>query len=160
MDFRLRDDTAKWFNKIDSSSPLKTKFDLYYFCLIFGFASGRKTDPTANGRKAPEFIPYFVEDFKPAQKTLIGLLIISELKAHGIDVTEKDDVRKVIQGLVDPNTVTNLSDEGMRLMNMYVSGGYDHLAEIKEEKPLKSDTFMIEFTVLLDELISGSPNWT
>ena len=37
MSFRLRTDAEKWFSEI-ADHPGTLKFDLYYFCLMAGFA--------------------------------------------------------------------------------------------------------------------------
>ena len=36
MPFRLREDAERWFSALDGKEPTKTKFDLYYFCLMAG----------------------------------------------------------------------------------------------------------------------------
>ena len=52
MAFRLRQDSQDWFSKIDGKPPIRTKFDLFYFCLLAGLMSGRRTDPAQGGRAA------------------------------------------------------------------------------------------------------------
>jgi hypothetical protein len=102
---------------------------------MLGFAAGRKAD--ASG---PEFVGYYVDDYKSSQRLICGLLIIAELKRLGINMTEKAAVRKVIADLFDPNSATGLSDEGMRSLNQYASGGFVYLNE-NREKPHHADEF-------------------
>ena len=121
MPFILREDAEKWFAELDGNEPIKTKFDLYYFCLISGLASGRKSDARSLG--AREIVGSFIQDYRPAQLLLIGLLVVAEARKGGIDLSEKDAVRGVFKDLVDPDSHTKLTDEGMRCMNAYASGG-------------------------------------
>jgi len=148
-DFRLRQDAEKWFSEIQNREPIKSKYDLYYFCLVLGLVTGRQSDPVADKRAAPEFIGYFIDDYKASQRMIMGLLIIAELKRRGIDSGEKATVRKVIQSIVTPQSQTNLTDEGMRLMNGYASGGYDYLTENRDSKPFTVDQFLRDYVGLV-----------
>ena len=151
--FRLRLDAEQWFSNIQGKAPIKSKFDLYYFCLMLGLVTGRHSDPTADKKTAQEFIDYFIDDYKSARRLIIGLLIIAELKKHGIEPTEKPAVRKIIQSIVTPETQTNLTEGGMKLMNAYASGGYDFLAENRESKPFTVDQFLRDYVVMVGEAL-------
>ena len=101
----------------------------------------------------------FIEDYRAAQRLIIGLLIFAELKRLGIDLSEKASVRKTIRDLVDPQSPTNLTDEGMRLLNAYASGGYDYLAEMRSSKPYTVEEFLRDFVGLVGKATSENPNW-
>ncbi|WP_447909480.1 hypothetical protein [Brevundimonas bullata] len=151
MAFRLRNDAEKWFSELDGKEPTKTKFDLYYFCVMAGLASGRSSDPSAAGVGTKEFMSDFIQDYKPAQRLLLGLLVVAEVKRGGIDLDEKAAVREVFKRLVTPNASTNLTDEGMRCMNAYASGGYEFLAEQRDTKPASAQEFLRDYVALIDE---------
>jgi hypothetical protein len=53
--------------------------------------------------------------------------------------------------LVDPQSPNQLTDDGMRRMNAYASGGYDFLAERRETKPFTGEEFLRDFVQLIDE---------
>ena len=125
LSFKLRSDAEKWFSEVDGKEPARTKFDLYYFCLMAGLASRRSSDPTSLGISAREIVDDFIQDYRPAQRLLIGLLVVAEVRKGGIDLKEKADVRKEFKRLVTPDTKTGLTDEGMRCLNAYASGGYN-----------------------------------
>lgn len=150
MPFRLREDAEKWFDKIAKKAPFKTDFDLFYFCLIAGFASGRTVDPSAGGATR-EFVKNFIDDYRPAQRLIIGLLIVAELRKGKIDLAEKQTVRNTIRRLVDPQSVNGLTDEGMKRLNAYASGGYEYLAEKRSEKPYAAEDFLRDFVGLVGE---------
>lgn len=151
MPFRLREDAESWFKELDGKEPAKTKFDLYYFCLMAGLASGRTSDPSAFG--AREIIDEFIQDYQPAQRLLIGLLVAAEVRRGGIDLGEKAAVRAVFTRLVTPASKTQLTDEGMRCMNAYASGGFDYLAESRDSAPASPEEFIRDFVGLVGEAV-------
>jgi hypothetical protein len=154
--FRLRSDAEKWFSEIDGREPTKTKFDLYYFCLMAGLTSGRSSDPAGAGVQAREIIDDWIQDYKPAQRLLIGLLVVAELRKGGINLQEKSAVRGVFKRLVSPNSSTGLTDEGMRCMNAYASGGYEYMAESRETKPASVEEFLRDYLLLIDDATSAA----
>ena len=151
MPFRIREDAERWFKELDGKEPAKAKFDLYYFCLMAGLASGRTSDPSGLG--AREIIDEFIQDYQPAQRLLIGLLVAAEVQRGGIDLSEKAAVRAVFGRLVTPGSKTQLTDEGMRCMNAYASGGYDFLAESRDVPPASPEEFLRDFVGLVGEAI-------
>ena len=151
MPFRLREDAERWFAALDGKEPAKTKFDLYYFCLVAGLASGRTRD--AAGLGAREIVDEFIQDYQPAQRLLIGLLVAAEARRRGIDLDEREAVRAVFADLVTPGSKTLLTDEGMRCMNAYASGGYDFLAESRDMPPASPEEFVRDFVGLVEEAI-------
>lgn len=152
--FRLRADAEAWFSEIERSQHVRSKFDLYYFCLMAGFASGRASDNQTSGIGSKEFIDYFIDDYKPASRLLIGLLVIAEMKYKGIDVSEKAAVRALFKSLVDANNGSNnLTEEGMKRMNAYASGGFEYLAEQRDTKPYSVEEFLRDYVALLDSAL-------
>ncbi|KAM3091288.1 hypothetical protein ACKFKG_26250 [Phormidesmis sp. 146-35] len=157
--FRMRQDAENWFFNIRGQKPIQTKFDLYYFCLMIGLATGRKSEPAKRCPDFTDFVDNFVKDYKPYQRLIIGLLIRTELSRLGVVVTEKDEVRKLFVELVDPTSPTNLTDVGMERMNEYSSGGYDYLAEKLNSKPYYVEEFLRTYAKLLRNAINQNPHW-
>lgn len=153
MEFRLSQEGEAWFSNVRDKGPFKSKFDLYYLCLMMGMAAGRKADPAGQ-----EFIGYFIDDYKSSGRLIAGVLIVAELKGLGIDMTEKSDVRRVIAELLDPNTATGLSDEGMRNLNRFAAGGFAYLSE-NREKPHHADEFIADYRRLLNTAIEEGAIW-
>jgi hypothetical protein len=148
MAFRIRSDMQKWFSEVAQTGPIKTTFDIYYFCLMAGLLSGRRSEHAST-----EFVNTFVDDYKPVQTLIMGLLITAELKRLGIDVTEKKRVRELISKLFAPNTPTNLTDEGQRLLNSYASGGFDFISEERETKPYAVHEFLLDYPALIERAV-------
>ncbi len=153
MPFRLREDAEGWFKELDGKEPARTKFDLYYFCLMAGLASGRTSDPSDFG--AREIIDEFIQDYQPAQRLLIGLLVTAEVGRGGIDLSEKEAVRAVFGRLVAPDSRSQLTEEGMRCMNAYASGGYDFLSETRDVAPASPEEFLRDFVGLMCEAVAA-----
>ncbi|GAA0580574.1 hypothetical protein [Rhizomicrobium electricum] len=156
MNFRLRTDAKKWFSEVSGRSPFKTAFDVFYFCLIAGLVSGRHNELGQSENSSYEITDNFTEEFRAQRNLIIGLLILADLRAHGIDVHEKQSVRNTIQSLLDPHTQTGLSDLGVRLMNEYSSGGCDYLAE-RRAKPFLAEEFLRDFVQLVDSAVTSGP---
>lgn len=158
--FRLRQDTEDWFSNIYGKDKIvSAKFDLYYFCLMLGIATGRRSDPIKCCREVADFVDYFISDYRPYQRLIIGLLIRAELSRLGVSVTEKDEVRKLFVELVNPQNPTHLTDIGMNRLNEYSSGGYDYLAEKLNSKPYHVEEFLRTYTKLLRKAIEQESSW-
>ena len=158
MPFRLRKDARAWFKDIEpqlkSEAP---QFDLYYFCLMAGIASGRKAD--AVSEEAPEFIDYFPGEFRNRGRLIIAWFLARELKSLGITMHERSQIHGAINKLVDPRSSSQLSDAGMREINRYAAGGFDVLTETFEQRPIRLDVFLLSIAVLVDKQLCGNtPN--
>jgi len=149
--FRMRNDARTWFKQIADFEHFKTDFDQYYLCLMAGFASGRSNETGTT----TEMVESFVEDYKEASRFLIGLLVMAELKKAGIEIFERDSVRDMFKRLVDPHSPNQLTDEGMRRMNAYASGGYDYLSEQRETKPYSGEEFLRDYAQLIEGAVAA-----
>lgn len=149
--FRMRNDARTWFKQIADFEHFKTDFDQYYLCLMAGFASGRSNEVGTT----TEIVESFVEDYKEASRFLIGLLVMAELKQAGIEIFERESVRDMFRRLVDPHSPNQLTDEGMRRMNAYASGGYDYLSSERETKPYSGEEFLRDYAQLIDTAIAA-----
>lgn len=153
MEFRFSQAGEAWFSNVRDQVPFRSKFDLYYLCLMIGIAAGRKADPSG-----AEFIGYFIDDYKSSGRLIAGLLTVAELRGLGINMTEKADVRRVIAELLDPISATGLSDEGMRNLNRFAAGGFAYLSEHRE-KPHHADEFLADYQGLLGAAVIQADIW-
>lgn len=155
--FRIREDAYKWLSEVEKTLPGSTIFDLFYFCLVAGLVSARSSEPAQIGVSTKEMVDYFVIDYKPASSFLIAMLVVAELKREGIDVTEDGAVRDVFRRLVASGVENRLTDEGTRRMNAYASGGYEYLAERRDQKPNSGEEFLRDFAALIGDAIPLGP---
>jgi hypothetical protein len=149
MDFQLREDARKWFKDISDHYPLL--FDLYYLCLMAGFASGRRNTEIGSD-DVKGLVENFPGEFRSRGRLLVGLLINTELSRLGIDLDERDDVYSRVAKLVDPNSPSYMSNEGVRLMNQYAHGGFDALCEYFGDRPRSIETFIRKYFRCISEL--------
>lgn len=149
--FRLRKDAEKWFREIADAPPFKVKWDVYYLCLMAGFASGRSSESTA----ATDIFERYPEEYRPARHFLIGLLVIAELKLTGVNRSDKAQVRELFKKLVQPNGTNDLTDLGMKRMNAYASGGYEYLAENRDQRPFSVEEFLQSYPALIAKALEN-----
>ena len=145
--FRLRHDAAKWFKHIRASGYYKMDFDSYYLCLLVGLAARRK-EAVAKG-EAADLVEHFPGEYKASGGLLAGLVVCAELDHHGIDVEERKDVQSQLRRLLDPESSSRLSDEGVGEMNSYASGGFEYLCEKLQDPPRDVSAFLPRYMELL-----------
>jgi hypothetical protein len=135
------------FRKSRISNTLKSSSTNITFVL---WQASQVVEVTEAG-PSTELVDYFVEEYKSASRFLIGLLVIAELKKSGIEVGERGPVRALFKRLVDPHSPNQLTDEGMRRMNAYASGGYEYLAERRDARPYSGEEFLRDYVELINE---------
>lgn len=151
MPFRLRNEADKWFRNINKSSKngFQTDFDSYYFCFIAGITCGRKK--TVPISETSELVEYFPDRFKMRGKLIVALFLCRELIGLGVQFKEKKAVHNAISKLINPNSPSFLSDDGMKEFNKYANGGFEVLTEWFSDRPRSLDTFLMLFKVKLDQ---------
>jgi len=151
----MRPEVDDWFRHISKQEPLQTKFDLYYLCLLLGLASGRSDKPTS----ATEFVDDFVRDYKPMQRLIIGLMLVTELSRLGVDLAERGEVQIQIARYLDPNSPADLTEEGFNRLNAYASGGFNYIVEQLGDKPRNIEEFLQIYVKMLRSSTAGNELW-
>ncbi len=146
MPFRLRKDTRHWFQ--DISGDFVVDFDMYYLCLVAGLsAGGRRID--IKSTETTELVDYFPGPYKETNRIIISLFLATEIERMGVSTDDREAVHKQISKLVDPRTPSQLSEEGMKLMNQISYGGFDMLTEQFEDRPRSTEVFLVKFNHLV-----------
>ena len=145
MPFRLRSEAADWFKDVKSELGAAPMFDMYYFCLIVGLATN-KLSPVPDAETA-ELVDSFPGEYAAEGRLIMALFISRELRRQGVRFSERAAVNTSIRKLVDPNTPSRLSAEGLKVLNQYSHGGYEVLCspEWFEDRPRKLETFLVLF---------------
>lgn len=152
MDFQLRKDARRWFKDIYGPDRYSLLFDLYYLCLMAGFATGRRNTEISSD-DVDDLVGYFPGDFQSHGRLLVGLLLHTELSRLGIDLDERDAVYRRVAELVEPNSPSYMSNEGVRLMNQYAHGGFDALCEyFGDDRPRSVETFIRKYFRCISDL--------
>jgi hypothetical protein len=154
MPFRLRKDAREWFKGI--SDELSLDFDVYYFCLMAGLASGKKAFLPAN--EATDLVQDFPGDYRSRGRLIVALLLTRELRRMGIEFNERTALHSEIAKLIDPLSSTHLSAAGMDEINHYAFGGFDVLADWFEDRPRHLETFLPQFHQRLRESLKDRPS--
>jgi hypothetical protein len=156
VSFRLRAEADDWFKGIDSKDgPIHTKFDQYYLCLMLGLATGR----TDKFQGAPEFVDYFVADYAAVGRLLVALLVVAEAERLGVELTDKADVKRLLDEYLDPKPHANLTEKGFQRLNDYANGGYNTLVEAIPERPRHVESFLQVYTAMIADKMNQSKSW-
>lgn len=148
MPFRLRRDTRTWFK--DISKEFELDFDMYYLCLIAGIsAGGRKADIKTSD--TTELVDTFPGSYREKSRIIIALFLAGEIDRVGISSDDREAMHAQIRELVDPRTPSQLSDEGMRIMNQISYGGFDLLTEEFDDRPRSLETFLVAYSRLVGD---------
>jgi len=141
MPFRLRKDAKEWFKGV--TDDLGLDFDMFYFCLMAGLATGRKTFSSAS--EATDLAQDFPGEYRSRGRIIVALLLTRELKMLGIKFEERTALHREIGKLIDPLSSAHLSTPGMDAINHYASGGFDVLTEWFDDRPRHLETFLPQF---------------
>lgn len=149
MPFRLRKDAREWFKGI--SDDLALDFDIFYFCLMAGLATGRKAFLPAN--EATDLAQDFPGDYRSRGRIIVALLLTRELKKLGIKFEERATLHREIGKLIDPLSSTHLSSPGMDEINNYSFGGFDVLTDWFDDRPRHLETFLPQYRQYLKKVL-------
>ena len=114
MSFRMRPEVDEWFKHIFKQGPIQTKFDLYYFCLMMGLASGR----SEKGQNSVEFVQNFVGDYRPVQRLILGVFIVAEMSRLGLELNDRTEVQALINKNLDSTDSAHLSPSGFETLSL------------------------------------------
>lgn len=137
MSFYLHIRARPWFGIKEgvpfaqTSSPGKSTrflmFDAFYCCLLVGLdlrrhGKGEQLEPS-------EFTKGYPEDYRSQAELIAGLLVDAELARQDIREDDKQSIEQEMVRLLDLSSVTRLSDEGDRYLNLYAEAGFEKLEE-------------------------------
>jgi hypothetical protein len=155
MPFRLNNDAKKWFKDISKDFGHASQFDMYYFCLMAGLATNTLTHIPDS--ETSELVDSFPAEYAAKGRLIISLFISRELRRQGVEFTERAAVNSSIRRLVDPNSPSRLSSEGMKLLNQYSNGGFEVLVgwfgNTPDDRPRMLATFLPLFQRHLEKAL-------
>jgi hypothetical protein len=141
-----------WFKTIKGGqdSGFHLDFDIYYYCLLAGLSRSKK-NPDLPKKDTVEIIRHFPAEYISNKHFIIALFLKTELDLLGIQLNEKKALDKELSRLLDPNSPTSLSEEGMKELNHYTFGGFRELQEHFPEAPRSLDGFLVGYYQFLNE---------
>lgn len=146
-DFRILKDARPWFKDLYSKEEgLVIDFEIYYFCLMAGLASGKKrSDLTTT--ETTELVQHFPGRYKDRGKIIVSLFLARYLASFGVTLTDKKSAHNQISKLISPTSPNYLSDEGMKELNKYAAAGYDEIIGWFEDRPRTLESFLRTFAL-------------
>jgi hypothetical protein len=140
MYFQLVDEARDWFAPI--RKDLEFEFDIYYFCLMMGLASGYKTS-LEGGR---DLVADFPGGYRSRARLIVAAFLRTELDYRRVDLSDRESLGNELRKLLDPMSSSGLSDEGMKELNQFAKGGLFKLQEVFESgRPTSLQSFLLVY---------------
>jgi hypothetical protein len=154
--FKMQPEVDDWFRHILKNGPIQTKFDLYYFCLMMGLASGK----TESAENAVEFVGYFVGEYRSSQRLILGLLIVAEAARLGLELGDRMEIESLMKNYLDSANPAQLTEAGFARLNDYANGGFIAITEaLQGVKPYQVETFLQWYSKELEKRVEANPFW-
>jgi hypothetical protein len=146
-DFRILKDARPWFKDLYSKEEgLVIDFEIYYFCLMAGLATGKKrSDLTTTD--TTELVQHFPGRYKERGKIIVSLFLARYLASLGVTLTDKKTAHNQISKLISPTSPNYLSDDGMKELNKYAAAGYEEIVGWFEDRPRTLESFLRTFAL-------------
>ena len=100
------------------------------------------------------FVTYWINKYESVSRLLISQLIVAEVEKNGISLTDKKEVQKESERLLQNADNTKLSKEGMRLMNAYAAGGFHEIRSQFATKPYTMHVFLRKYVEVVNQIVS------
>lgn len=124
-------------------------FDGFYACLLLGVLKARlgKKDDLETQR----FIEGYPTEYSASRDFIAALVVDAELRRVGTDKYDQSDFERGISRLLQVDSPTGLSAEGLEAANLYAAGGFSFLEERLRPRPGNSTSFFLRFHDLCEE---------
>jgi len=154
--FRMKPEVDHWFKHIMNTGPIKTKFDLYYFCLIAGLVKGQSIE-LVNGQ---EFNDTFVSEYQSSQRIILGMFLIAEMSRLGIEFDDREEIRILINKYFESSSTSNLKNEGYSGLNDYANAGFIFLRENYADTPRRVEDFLQWYITNISKQVEACHIWS
>ena len=154
-DFRILKDARPWFKDLYSKEEgLVIDFEIYYFCLMAGLATGKKrSDLTTT--ETTELVQHFPGRYKERGKIIVSLFLARYLASLGVTLIDKKTAHNQISKLISPTSPNYLSDDGMKELNKYAAAGYDEIIGWFEDRPRTLESFLRTFALKINTQVQS-----
>jgi hypothetical protein len=149
-DFRILKDARAWFKDVYSKDEGFTiDFEVYYFCLMAGLATGQKRSDLST-TETTELVQNFPGNYKDKGKIIVSVFLARHLASLGVTLTDKKIAHNEISKLINPSSPNYLSEDGMKELNKYAAAGYDEIITWFEERPRTLESFLRIYSLKLE----------
>ena len=149
MPFYFLKEAASWFKHITGSTEVK--FDLYYYCFMAGIAA--EEVQVFDNKDTTELVSNWPGPYRQYRGVLMAVLLQKELQRLAIPLSDRAEMHKEIERLLDPLDPAGLSTKGFEMANKYAAGGFHTLSRWFVEPPMHIDTFLPKFKKKISEAI-------
>jgi len=127
--FRLHNNARKWGNDLvkGDSGPINIEFDLYYIFLLVGLGLEKKI-PLEQSLSS-EIVRNYPKSYLSQKYKIAMLLLYTDLKESGFDLSNRDIVKSKIQETFSANSQNHLTEDAGKLLNNYANGGFEAIRE-------------------------------
>lgn len=157
MSFIMPTGARDFFKLIESrreAPKFDSMFDYYYLCLMIGLDS-RLLASEDSDLESAEFVKAYPADYHAQADLVAGLLIDAELDRKGINPEDRESIEQEMLRLLDLQSATRLSDEGMRLLNRYAAEGFKLLRD-RVLQPQNLEDFLVAYQSFWQEPSSAA----
>ena len=154
-DFRILKDAKPWFKDLYlKEEGLVIDFEIYYFCLMAGLASGKKRGDLTTAETS-ELVSHFPGRYKEKGKIIVSVFLARYLASLGVTLTDKKTAHNQISKLISPTSPNYLSDDGMKEMNKYAAAGYEVIVGWFEDRPRTLESFLRTFALKIESHVQS-----
>ena len=129
--FKLTAEAKSYYKRIkdsDAKAPIfNDEWDLYYLSLMLGLANNKKNI----NAEFVDMLKKFTKKYKDSRDSIVTLLIIAHANRRKLDLSKKNVLESVLNEFYgDSESMSGISEEGMKQMNYYAAGGFDIINDI------------------------------
>jgi len=158
MSFQISKTAQDWFKKINNKSPFDTSpnMDFYYMCFLLGINSTKQKqlNEPEDGKPFIAANATWPGLYKDNSKTIIAMLLESELENFSIDRRDKDAVKAHLNKYLKPSSPFDLTDNAIKIMDNYSYTGFLELQEEIHEAPSQVNVFLSQYHKVLTKYLS------
>lgn len=154
MSFRLSKEARSYYgniNQVSTINKLDTDWDKYYLSAMAGIKARSRVPDDEEPPAEQEFVDYVIQSYEDQKYEIYGSLIVAEIEREGIPWGQKEEIKQLMLTLLDSNTNTRLSEEGIHVLNCYAEKG-SRLIRSEIMPPPQLDEFLERYYELLDEM--------
>lgn len=154
MSFFFPKGARGYFKLIDTLPTGRPKFglmfDKFYLCLIVGLDARELglEDELEDDR----FIEGYPNEYQNQAELIAGLLIDAEMDRRRISSEDRVSIERLMIDLLDPQSGTRLSAEGLKLLNRYAAHGFSMIRD-RIAQPDTLENFLVGYYQLLQPVV-------
>ena len=147
-----------WFKSLINQNPYTdaSTMDVYHLCFVLGINLILKDKNHEFDELVDPKSTFFNKGWPLAYRShydsIIALLIEAEIHRLDYNRDDKNLIKSFVNDLLDNESTTKLSSQGIDLMNKYSYNGFLKLKKELKEKPDDPTDFLIQYNNILNKI--------